>query len=209
MLANTLIEGIWAWAVVSEGWRSEDSNRKVIAVIGLIGIAGVAYYIVRHVYQGSDSYVRMQNRNDLGNQYRILFYEQSWRIFLEHPIFGGGLNQFKNLSTVATGNYSHSTYAEAIADLGFVGCVMYFTPILAVAYRSFRRAFSKDRNYSDYLLLAFCLSELFIGTVQIFFMEFHHFLAWSILFYYDQTVMNSKQENLPTPQPVRVWKYIR
>lgn len=209
LIANVLIEGIWLWTVVREEWKSGDSNRRILIVMALICIACAAYYIIFNVYRSSDSYNRMQNSMDMGNQVRIAFYKESWRIFLENPIFGGGLNQFKYLTRVAPGNYAHSTYAEAIADLGFTGCLLYFTPIITVTWRIIKKALSTGRGYGDYLLLAYCLSELFIGTGQIFFMEFYHFIAWSILFFYGQPDMNSALSNLPTQQHVRTWKYIR
>ncbi len=209
LIANVLIEGIWAWTIVREEWKSGDSNRRAITVLVFIAFAGIAYYIVRNVYMTSDSHLRMQNSMDMGNQYRILFYKESWKIFLDHPFFGGGLNQFQYLSTVATGNYAHSTYAEAIADFGLVGCVLYFAPIIAVSYRIIRKTLNSDRNYGDYLLLALCLSELFIGTGQIFFMEFYHFIAWSILFFYGQPTMDSESKNIMAQQNIRACKYIR
>ena len=55
------------------------------------------------------------------------FYKIAWQIFVEKPLLGGGLNQFRYWS--GTGAYSHSTYAEAIADFGLVGCIIYFFPI--------------------------------------------------------------------------------
>lgn len=209
LLANTLIEGVWAWTVMRDGWKSGDSNRKIITVLLLIALAGVAYYVIRNVYLGSESQQRMRNSNDLGNQYRILFYAESWKIFLNHPIFGAGMNQFKNLSTVVKGLYSHSTYAEALADLGFVGCALYFAPILTVTYRNITRVLKADRGFEEYLLLAFCLSELFIGTAQVFFMEFHHFLAWSILFFYDRSFMDFEPKCISASQYTQAWKYIR
>lgn len=207
LLASALVVGIWAWAVVIEGWKSGDSNRRTITVFLLIAFIGAAFYIIRNVYLGSDSYQRMQDKMDTGSQSRILFYEKAWEIFLKHPIFGGGLDQFKYLS--GTGSYAHSTYAEALADFGFVGCVLYFTPIIATTCRIIGRVLKPDRNYSDYLLLAFCLSQLFIGTMQIFFMEFHLFLVWSILFFYERKPMESTSENLPVQQYAQRWKYIR
>ena len=209
LIANTMIEGVWAWAIVREGWKSGENNRRVMTLFLLILLAGVAYYTIHNVYLGSSSQLRMQNSNDMGNQYRILFYKESLKIFLEHPIFGAGLNQFKYLTTVARGNFAHSTYAEAIADFGFVGCVLYFTPIFTASYRIISRALKSGNNYSAYLQLAFCISLLFIGIGQVFFMEFHLTLAWSILLFYDQQAMDSKLEKLSPKQNGRAWKYIR
>ena len=209
LLASALIVGIWIWAGVREGWKSEDSNRRAATWFVLLAVAAVAYYIISHVYLGSDSQLRMQNSDDLGNRYRIQFYVESWKIFLNHPVFGAGMNQFKNLSTVVKGLFSHSTYAEALADLGFVGCLLYFTPIITASCRIIGRAFKPDRNYGNYLLLAFCLAELFIGTGQVFFMEFNHFLAWSVLFFYDLQAKESVPGNQPARRLPETGKYIR
>lgn len=208
LVASAMIVGIWTWAVVREGWKSEDSNRRAVTWLVLLAVIVVAYYIVTHFYLGSDSQLRMQNSDDQGNKYRILFYEESWKIFLNYPVFGAGMNQFKNLSTVVKGIFSHSTYAEALADLGFVGCVLYFTPIISASYRILVRAIRPGRKYSDYLLLAFCLAELFIGSAQVFFMEFHHFLIWSVLFFYDLQDREPLPGNLPIAQMSGIGKYI-
>ena len=207
LLANVLLIGIWAWAVVREEWTTGDTNRRIIVVMLLMVFAGVAYTIVRNVYMSSGGRLRMQDIDDMGNQSRILFYERAWKIFLDYPLFGGGYNQFYILS--GTGSYAHSTYAEAIADLGFVGCVLYFAPFVAVTYRIFSKVLHAERNYGDYLLFAFCLSELFIGAGQIFFMEFSHFLSWSILFFYDQPAADTVPEVHPIPTYAQRCKYIR
>ena len=207
LLANVLLIGIWAWAVVREEWTNGDTNRRIIVVMLLMVFAGVAYTIVRNVYMSSGSRLRMQDIDDMGNQSRILFYERAWEIFLDHPFFGGGYNQFRILS--GTGSYAHSTYAEAIADLGFIGSVMYFAPFVAVTYRIFGRVLRAERKYGDFLLFAFCVSELFIGVGQVFFMEFYHFLFWSILFFYGQPTKDFELGNLPVPQFVQTSKYIR
>ena len=207
LIANILLVGIWAWAVVLEEWTTGDTNRRIIVVMLLMVFAGIAYTIVCNVYMSSGSRLRMQDINDMGNQSRILYYERAWKIFLDHPFFGGGYNQFCILS--GTGNYAHSTYAEAIADLGLVGSVMYFAPFVAVTYRIFGRVLRTEREYGDYLLFALCVSELFIGIGQVFFMEFYHFLFWSILFFYGRPTEDSEPGNLPVSQFAQTSKYIR
>ena len=207
LLASTLLVGIWVWAIIKDGWKHGDANRKIAMVIVLFGFAGMAFFYFRNIFMGSDIYLRMQNNNDQGNQNRLWMYKLAWKIFLDHPLFGGGYDQFRYWSGL--GGYSHSTYAEAIADIGFVGCMLYFVPILSTSYRAFRRALNSGRSYGDYLLFAFCCSELFIGVGQIFFMEFHHFLAWTILFFYGRPVTDNKSGELPVQSYGRTCKYIR
>ena len=206
LVANALIVAVWAWAFLKDKWRSGDTNQRIITVLLLIVVTTAGYYITQNVFMSSDSYNRMHSNMDQGNQNRVWMYEQAWKIFLDHPVFGGGFDQFKYWS--GTGGYSHSTYAEAIADIGFVGCLLYFLPIMATFYRLFRRAINTEKSYGSYVLLAFCALELFIGVGQIFFMEFHHFLAWSILFFYDQRTDLSQIDTKPKTYG-HMYKYIR
>ena len=143
-----------------------------------------------------------------GNQKRVRFYKQAWEIFLEHPFLGGGYDQFKYLS--GTGGYAHSTYAEAIADFGFVGCTIYFIPILYASYQILKKALLTERSFASLLMAALCIAELFLGAGQIFFMEFYHFLAWSILFFYSREV-NSEGQRIQEKEALTdsKCKYIR
>ena len=174
-------------AIFKDQLEKSDTQNKIIWIILGVLFTLLAIWLFRSVYSQSYTYLRMQDMDDAGNQYRILYYRKAWDIFLEHPFFGGGYDQFRYRTNYGiVGGYAHSTYAEAIADFGFVGCIIYFLPIFYVSYQIIKRAVITERNYTSLLLGAFCIAELFLGVGQIFFMEFYHFLAWMILFYYSK-----------------------
>ena len=88
---------------------------------------------------------------------------------------------------------------------------MYFLPIFHVSYQINKRAFLSERNYTSLLLAALSIAELFLGVGQIFFMEFYHFLAWTILFYYSK-IANKEDSNVVTQEAKPIYskcKYIR
>ena len=122
-------------------------------------------------------------------------YKIAARIFLDKPLFGGGFDQYQFWS--GSGAYSHSTYAEAIADLGFVGSVLYFIPIIAAGYRLFGLAFRKGRTYKSQITLALFCAEIFLGVGQIFFLEPQHIFIFTAIFWIEMNETNSiipKQE---------------
>ena len=206
LIATALMLIIWVFVSVKERWQSEDFQQRTAAVFIFVGVIVLVYIFYRRFYMNTDIYSIMTNEEDMGDQKRIEFYQKALKIFTDSPIFGGGLDQFRYWG--GRGSYAHSTYAEAIADFGFVGCVLYFSPILYASYQIFRKAFGKQKNYRNSQLLAFCIAELFIGLGQIFFMEFHHFIAWTILFYYAYEPAKTKtSDNLI--QTKREFKYIR
>lgn len=202
-IASSCLLLIWTFASVRERWNNEDVQNTILTVGLLLFIVFVVYYIYRYMYSGSLMQQRMINSNDMGNQHRIRNYRKALEIFIEHPFFGGGYDQFRYYS--GAGGYAHSTYAEAIADFGLSGCIIYFTPIVITTHRILSNALFKKRDYHSWLLLAFCVSELFIGIGQIFFMSYHHFPAWMILYYYAQGV----QEEVVSEGPKFNSKYTR
>lgn len=184
LIASLFLVFLWIYASFKDQWIKSNNQQKVIWFFLGATFLLLSVYLFRRIYSQSDLNLRMQETDDMGNKNRIKMYLEAWNIFLEHPIFGGGYDQYKYLS--GTGGYSHSTYAEAIADFGFVGCVLYFSPIFYTSYQIMKRTLSTERNYASLLLAAMCISELFLGVGTIFFMEFFHFLAWTILFYYSK-----------------------
>lgn len=200
VIASSCFVILWLFASFKKQWNKSNNQQRIIWLFSCACFILLAVYLFRRVYSQSDLNYRMQEMNNSGNQKRVWFYEQAWKIWMDHPFFGGGFDQFKYLS--GAGGYAHSTYAEAIADFGFVGCVLYFSPIFYASYQILKRALSTERNYSALLLASLCVAELFLGVGQIFFMEFYHFLTWMILFYYSQEEPREKQSSFQ-------YKYIR
>ncbi|MCR5565553.1 MAG: O-antigen ligase family protein [Clostridiales bacterium] len=189
LLSSGFLVVIWMIAYSTNIWRKNEKNQRVYVVMAVAAFVMFILYYFINIYSQSFTHARMQNTDDAGNVARIQLYKISFNIFKNSPLVGGGYDQFKYWSS--TGGYAHSTYAEAIADFGFIGCIIYFIPILFSSYRIVKKAILERNNpntkYKTQLMAALCLSELFIGTGQIFFMEFYLFMAWTILYYYDNT----------------------
>ena len=201
MLAGSCLVLIWMVVSIKEVLRNSDILEKIILFVGCAVFVALALYLFQRVFYQSNIYVRLNEMDDPGNQHRILYYKEAWEIFLKHPLFGGGYDQFKYLS--GAGAYAHSTYAEAIADFGFLGCMIYFPPIIYASGQALYRAFIDKRDYASMLLAALCISELFLGAGQIFFMGLGHILLWMILFFY------LRPSPVLSEVPDKKWKYIR
>lgn len=60
--------------------------------------------------------------------------QEAFRLFLHHPIFGGGYNYFASM-TVTRYDYCHCNYAELLCSFGVVGTMLYYSKHLSVLGR--------------------------------------------------------------------------
>lgn len=195
---------LMAWGITSFSsiWKANNTNHRVLLVTILCAVVLLARSYYLNVYSTTLSHSRMLNADDQGNLGRVKMYQYALKIFLDKPLLGGGYDQFKYWSGI--GGYAHSTYAEAIADFGFIGTIIYFIPIFLATYRIVLKVVKKP-EYHNVLLLIFCAMELFLGVGQIFFMEFYHFIAWTIIFYLE---LQTEKDN-EVKEIVAKYKYIR
>lgn len=192
LIAAGIIYGVWLLTIVLSAWKSGRTNR-IIAILAIISLVPIIYYASNYFYSYyalTDMAERMSHfANENSNSYRIYLYQRAWELFLEHPVLGIGIDQFKFLSR--TGGYAHSTYAESIADFGFVGSVIYFAPILIAVWTSLKNLILLKWSYQQSLVLGLICAELFLGVGQVFFFDAEHFVAWTIIY----SFLKLKKEN--------------
>ena len=181
LIVSAFIVVIWVWASFKERWKKGNNQQRIAAIMICLAAVFVAVFLYNRVFANSYSFSRMIQQDDDGTQNRIRFYSNAVTIFADHPLFGGGFDQFQFWS--GAGCYAHSTYAEAIADFGLAGSLLYFIPLLYTIFSAIHYGLSSGRDYQKTLLLALCFAELFLGIGQVFFMEFSHFITWTILHY--------------------------
>ena len=201
LIASLIIICIWGLTQSVFRWKKNDSNQRILLIILIFIIIFLGIYFYRNVYSNSLTHARMIDSNDEGNVNRIRFFQKAIDILKEYPIVGGGFDQFQYWSGM--GMYSHSTYAEAIADFGVLGCLLYFAPIICCSYRIMKHTIIDRTNYQNWLILAFCIMELFIGIGQIFFVAFQHYIIWAILFLYSDKIKTEEKKR------IKEYKYIR
>ncbi len=164
-------------------WATGDQIKRLIIVILVIALSYGIYYYFTHIYITSDSYQRMQGLGDSAegsSAHRMLYYQYAWDYCKEHPFFGIGLNQFAIWNPFH--QYSHSTYAEALADWGIIGCIIYFTPVILAGARLIRLLIYRENTYIARVILALWAMEIFLGIGQIWFFEPTHMIVWTVLF---------------------------
>ena len=205
LMASTCVITVLLIGYLKELWGSSTFNSKLFICIFVLLLFILCIYTYKHVYVHSQIYTRMHSSDDLGNQNRIRYYRIALKIFREHPLLGSGYDQFKHLSGFE--GYSHSTYAEALADFGGIGCILYFSPIVYLVFVTVYKVYRNRCDYYSLLFLGLCISELFLGLGQIFFMEFTHFLVWTILF--NSTRLESRSNVKSTIMNKSNRKYLR
>lgn len=205
LIASSCIICIWIWVSLKKRWETSDVQQRILLLLAIILVFIILLMFYRYVYLNSIASKRMMSDDDLGNQNRVLFYRRAWEIFKDRPLLGGGYDQFRYYSGV--NGFAHSTYAEALADFGSIGCMIYFSPLIYSTVRVINNAIFVNKDYKSILLMALCVAELFLGIGQIFFMEFYHFIAWTIIFYYSVTMNLNQHYYLPAVK--KLSKYIR
>ena len=179
------------WSFSTSIYIKNTGNKKqkfAVLILLLCAICALWYFYNTFVIHTA-VIDRMQTMgNEESNGVRIEMYKEALEIFYDKPLLGGGFDQYKFLS--GRGGYSHSTYAEAIADFGFFGFVLYFVPYVLVVYHAYKLAFFENRSFCSLFVFGFCIVELFLGTVQIWFAEISHFFSWTLIFLIVQGIEN-------------------
>ncbi|MBN8449610.1 MAG: O-antigen ligase family protein [Candidatus Accumulibacter sp.] len=85
---------------------------------------------------------------------RRLLIEKGPDLFLDAPIFGHGMGQFRELSGM--GVYSHNNFIEVLVNQGLIGICLYYGLLAHAIYIIFRR--------SRTLLPVFCLPIIIFST---------------------------------------------
>ena len=188
---------------LKETRKSENQKMFYVYLAMLVFVIAVGGRYFFNFYINSTMSSRFETMIEVESEgNRAYYYQKAWEIFLNKPMFGGGLDQFKYWS--GTGTYSHSTYAEAIADFGLIGSLLYFAPIVCVAPQAIKGIFSQQKTYQNRLIFILYLTELFVGAVQIFFLNFSHFLAFMIIYYCYSVRRDRKPKEIES-----ISKYIR
>lgn len=197
ILAAAIILILWLLPLFQKLWREAGTERRIMLVLlsGLV-IAGAVYYITVQ-YINTDSFQRMQMLGDDdidgSSRNRILYYQYAVDYCAEHPVFGIGYSQFVLWNPYR--QMAHSTYAEAIADWGVIGSLIYFIPVIIASVTIVRLSFGEGDRYIPRILLALLAMELFLGIGQVWFYALEHLFAWTLIYYLiDELVSNKKDK---------------
>ena len=103
---------------------------------------------------------------DMSTVGRILLYKGAWKVFCDNPIIGVGLDGFRYVNTGSmAGYYAHCNYLELLADLGCVGCFIYYS-IYAMIYAKIRYRIKKG-NRQCIALQGILIAVLLLDIAQV------------------------------------------
>lgn len=155
-----IIGGYFAFKYFS-GWR-------LIVLLFLLFLFGNLFiYLGEQFLSGFYLYERL-TRNDsvtaaIDDEARLQLYSEAWKYFLENPLLGVGLNQFRIYSG---GKISHTDILDLLVQLGiFAGAVyVYIYVRLGRRIVALRKNFKSNRDVRIFqiVLLTF-ISEIFFG----------------------------------------------
>ena len=168
MVACVLIVGWLMWMIPG---RLSFKAFITACFMGLILIS-IAFFVFGYVMPDTVMAHRFQQWFDAGGgsaaegfkaNVRYWMYVDGFKFFLDHPIIGLGLGQFKVYHW--SGLYSHSDYMEPLACTGFVGFILYHGFALSVTMRLVRLLrcnVSKDMAYMLKGLLLFMICNHYL-----------------------------------------------
>ncbi len=195
LLAAAIIIGLWIFPLLRELWKGASTAKRTILVFSALFLLGGAIYYFTTKYVNTDSFQRMAllgDEKELSSVNRKLYYSFAMDYYFEHPLFGIGLGQFVFWNPY--NQMAHSTYAEAIADWGTIGTIIYFLPIIVASIQAVVLV-SKDRSaYVPRILLALIVMELFLGIGQVWFYEIEHLITWTLIYYLIDDLIKQQEE---------------
>ena len=94
---------------------------------------------------------------DLGG--RVALWQQSAKVFLEHPLLGIGSGSLAAPSLLGT--FAHNTFLSILTELGILGFIQFIAVLLIVIYQ----AYKQPRPYSIFCLIVFVTWVISINSL--------------------------------------------
>ncbi|MFI4912716.1 MAG: O-antigen ligase family protein [Sedimentisphaeraceae bacterium JB056] len=132
-----------------------------------------------------------------GDDYaRITLAKKGIQVFIEHPIFGVGLDNFRFYSGI--GVYAHNTYIELLTNGGLIGFLLMFSVLLSLFLRGCKGMKSSITNVSviSKIVVVYFLYVFLISMVSpLYYDKFHWIMLGFITAFYVHRNKVVKNEN--------------
>lgn len=183
LIAEGILFVFWIIAYISDRKSTKMDLKTFISFVVLALLVAVAFKYLISEFVDTEMFDRLSNMEGAAEG-RWSMYQEAFELWKGHPIFGVGYSQYTVLSSFGT--YSHSTYAEILANTGLVGILLFFVPVARLGIDIVKGAFGKGSHrprYDYQALLIMCIAELFMGLGQVWHTDTPHlllilFIAW-------------------------------
>jgi hypothetical protein len=141
-----------------------EKPKTLVVILGLLIVE-----ILVGVYLSTPSVFTRIKTAILGSDYtsfsvRTDSYKKAIQLFIENPILGVGLMNFKHYVPYYFGPYVHSLYLSLLSETGILGTVAFFT-IIVLIFRKFLQKFS-NATWFKVGIISFIISFLLHGLVD-------------------------------------------
>lgn len=155
----------WFWFCLRKNIPKSKQFLYFLLIILILSLS--FYFAVNNTYLGT----RMQYSaigEDGSLIVRMTLYKEGWRTFLEHPITGVGLANFKYYSSFQL--YSHADFLEVLSTTGIIGLIFYASAYIILWKRMvtlYRADLSVEEKFQVGALKSFFFTFIFIGIARI------------------------------------------
>lgn len=163
---------------------SLNKQQRILMAFGVIlmGII-VAQWVVQTDLLSQNNFIeRLQNLSDDSNLDRVNLIKDGFTVFLDHPIMGVGLNNYRNYSPYGT--YTHNTFAELFSCSGLLGAIPFMAMYCYVAVKLIRTKIGDDLflyRYRKRMIMVLFFIIVFISMSQIIFYARELFVAFFVV----------------------------
>lgn len=166
----------------------------IITIIGIVAIISIMmrnatfYELIGKRFEGMFDSLRGIGSDGSINE-RGLFRNFAIQLFLAHPIFGYGLNNFSYYMVeinYAHRAYSHNNFWELMSTLGIVGTALFYIPLIAICYYIYKTIrLCKEKNLGLVLLFVIAIHIINSRYSMFYQDEFYFvFVAFGYMYYY-------------------------
>lgn len=183
LIAVILLLIYWGIFVVYRDIKSISLSSKIKGILSIIIVFIIGYYLIYPYFADSIIFQRLLALFEDNGGKRVRMYSEAYELFGNNIMVGIGFNNFRAVSIFGT--YSHSTYAEALACTGIIGCILYFIPYLLLSLRYLKFFFNRKMNIlllkQGRILLGMFGMILFLGVGIIHFYDMLSNIAFGLL----------------------------
>ena len=149
-LALALVLAAWPLLAVRGSWR----RRIGWAAVSTLAVVVVVSGLTLSMPKVRERFLMM--KADAGERTRPIMWRGAWRIFSEHPVWGGGAGSYNVLFEKFRPEHyqdeplwAHNDYLNTLSDYGAVGFLLFFGAGGVVAWRCLRERAPRRRDWLD------------------------------------------------------------
>lgn len=198
LLAASFLLVYWLLFSYSGALKKITITRRMGTTIIIVFAAISFLYYITPVFNDSVMLHRLTNLFEQGDATRTGMYSEAYEFFLSSPLFGIGYNNYRLLSVY--GGYSHSTYAEALANTGFLGVILYFSAYITIAVKTIRIIINKHLDHHIRIqarnILGIFLVMIFLGTGVIHFYGINSSIVFAMIISFNKLHYKTKRKKV-------------